>query len=83
VRKKGVGVWNVLGSLIYVHLNDVFDLHRLPAILSRASDVIILDTPHSDFVEISSSSYDLSIFSSKTGSNHDEGKGVIKHEFRG
>jgi hypothetical protein len=38
-----------------------------------ASDVVILDTPRGDLVEISSSSYGLSLFSSKTGSRHDEG----------
>jgi hypothetical protein len=39
----------------------------------QASDVIILDTPHGDFIEISSSSYDLSLFSSMAGSDHDKG----------
>jgi hypothetical protein len=43
---------------------------------ARGSDVVVLDTPRSDFVEISSSSYGLSLFSSKDGSHHDEGAGA-------
>jgi hypothetical protein len=38
---------------------------------------MILDTPHGDLVEISSSSYGLLLFSSKVGSRHDAGAGVI------
>jgi hypothetical protein len=37
------------------------------------SDVIVLDTPRGDLIEISSSSYELSIFSLRAGSHHDEG----------
>jgi hypothetical protein len=38
-------------------------------------DVIILDNPHGDVIEISSSSCNLSIFSSKADSHHDEDMG--------
>jgi hypothetical protein len=41
---------------------------------------MILDTPHDDCVEISSSSYGLSLFLSKTGSHHDEGVGATPGE---
>jgi hypothetical protein len=41
---------------------------------------MILDTPHDDCVEISSSSYGLSLFLSKTGSHHDEGVGATLEE---
>jgi hypothetical protein len=53
----------------------VFDLSQVLSSfgLAQASDVIILDTPCGDFIEISSSSYDLSIFSSQSGSHRDEG----------
>jgi hypothetical protein len=37
---------------------------------------MVLDTPQGDLVEISSSSYGLSLFSSKDGSHHDEGAGA-------
>jgi hypothetical protein len=37
---------------------------------------VILDTPQGDLVEISSSTYGLSLFSSNVGSHHDEGAGV-------
>jgi hypothetical protein len=43
----------------------------------RASDVMILDNPHGDLVEISSISYGLSLFSSKAGSRHDVGVGAM------
>jgi hypothetical protein len=43
---------------------------------TRTSDIIILDTPRGDLNEISSSSYDLSFFSSKAGSHLDEGAGA-------
>jgi hypothetical protein len=46
----------------------------------HASDVIILDTPHGYFIEISPSSYDLSLFSSKAGSNHYGGVGAAPRE---
>jgi hypothetical protein len=39
----------------------------------RASKVIVLDTPRGDLVEVSLSSYNLSLFSSKVISVHDEG----------
>jgi hypothetical protein len=35
-----------------------------------------LDTPRGDFIEISSSSYDLLLFSSKASSDHDRGVGA-------
>jgi hypothetical protein len=38
---------------------------------------MILDAPRGDFMEISSSSYGLSLFSSKVGSRHDVGAGVV------
>jgi hypothetical protein len=34
---------------------------------------MVLDTPQGDLADISSSSYGLSLFSSKDGSHHDEG----------
>jgi hypothetical protein len=37
---------------------------------------VVLDTPRGDLVEISSSSYGLSLFSSKVGSHHNEGAGA-------
>jgi hypothetical protein len=37
---------------------------------------VILDTPRGDLVEISSSSYGLSLYSSKAGSHHEEGAEV-------
>jgi hypothetical protein len=39
----------------------------------RTSGIFILDTPRGDLFEDSSSSYDFSLFSSKAGSQHDEG----------
>jgi hypothetical protein len=46
----------------------------------QASNIIILDTPRGDFIEVSSSSYNLSLFSSKTGSHHDGGAGATPRE---
>jgi hypothetical protein len=43
-------------------------------------NVIILNTPHGYLIKISSSSYELSIFSLKTGSHHDEGTGAVRGE---
>jgi hypothetical protein len=40
---------------------------------AQASNIVILDTLRRDLIEVSSSSYDLSLFSSKAGSLHDEG----------
>jgi hypothetical protein len=37
---------------------------------------VVLDTPRGDLVELSSSSYGLSLFYSKDGSHHDEGAGA-------
>jgi hypothetical protein len=34
----------------------------------RASDIVILGTPRGDLIDVSLSSYDLSLFSSKAGS---------------
>jgi hypothetical protein len=39
-----------------------------------------LDTSRGDFIEISSSSYNLSLFSSKSSSNHDGGVGAALRE---
>jgi hypothetical protein len=47
---------------------------------AQASDIMILDTLRGDFVEISLSSYGLSLFSSKAGSHHDEGAGAVHEE---
>jgi hypothetical protein len=47
---------------------------------TRDLDIIVLDTPHG---EILFSSCDLSIFSSKAGSHHDEGMGIMKCDHRG
>jgi hypothetical protein len=44
---------------------------------AQASDVIILDTPRGDLNELSSSSYGLSLFSSKAGSHAGEGVGAM------
>jgi hypothetical protein len=43
-------------------------------------DIIILDTPRGDLIDVSSSSYNLSIFSLKAGSHNDEGAGVAPRE---
>jgi hypothetical protein len=43
------------------------------------SDVTVLDTPQGDVIEISSSSYGLSLFSLKAGSHRDEGVGAGNH----
>jgi hypothetical protein len=40
-------------------------------------DVIILDTPHDDVIEVSSSLYDLSLFSLKASSGHIVGEGTV------
>jgi hypothetical protein len=42
----------------------------------RASDIVILDTPRGDLVELSSSSYSLSLYSSKVGSRHNANVGA-------
>jgi hypothetical protein len=42
---------------------------------TQASNIIILDTPRGDLIEVLSSSYDLSLFSLKAGSHPDEGTG--------
>jgi hypothetical protein len=52
---------------------------------AQASDVVIFDTPRGDLVEISSSSYGLSLFSLKASSRQDGGvgavpRGVIEHK---
>jgi hypothetical protein len=39
-------------------------------------DIIVMDTPSCEVIEISSSSCILSIFSSKASSQHDEGTGA-------
>jgi hypothetical protein len=46
----------------------------------QASDIVILDTPHGEFIEVSSSSYNLSLFSSKAGSHHEGGVVVVLRE---
>jgi hypothetical protein len=43
----------------------------------HASDVDLLNAPHGGIIEISSSSYGLSLFSSKAGSDHDMGAGAV------
>jgi hypothetical protein len=43
-------------------------------------DVTVLDTPQGDVIEISSSSYGLSLFSLKAGSHRDEGVGAAQRE---
>jgi hypothetical protein len=43
----------------------------------HSSDVMILDSPWGDFMENSSSSYGLSLFSLRVGSRHDEGAGAV------
>jgi hypothetical protein len=40
---------------------------------SRALDIIILDTPRGGLIDVSSSSYGLSLFSLKAGPHPDEG----------
>jgi hypothetical protein len=40
---------------------------------TRALNVMILDTPHGDLIEISSSLYGLSLFSMEVVSHHDAG----------
>jgi hypothetical protein len=48
---------------IFVNLNGVFNLRRLHTGSGlQDSDVIISDAPHGNFTEISSSSYELSLF---------------------
>jgi hypothetical protein len=42
--------------------------------------VIVLNTPRGDFIEISSSSYELPIFSSKAGSQHNKGAVAVQRE---
>jgi hypothetical protein len=39
-------------------------------------DIVILDTPQGDLIKVSSTSDDLLLFSSKTGSHPNEGAGV-------
>jgi hypothetical protein len=54
---------------------------------ARALDIVILDTPRGDLIDVSSSSYNLSIFSSKAVSRNDgvQGRteGVIECKYRG
>jgi hypothetical protein len=55
---------------------------------TQAPDIVILDTPRGDLVEVASSSYDLSPFSSKVGSPPDVGArgasgGVIECKYMG
>jgi hypothetical protein len=45
-----------------------------------AQDVNILNNPHGDVVESSSRSYELSLFSSKAGSDHDVSAGAAPGE---
>jgi hypothetical protein len=47
---------------------------------TQASNIIILDTPCGDFIEVSSSSYNLSLFSLKAGSDHGGGAGAAPRE---
>jgi hypothetical protein len=58
-------------------LNHVFKLAQVPSGFgpARGLDIICLDTPSGEAVEISSS-YDLSIFSPGAGSPHAEGVGA-------
>jgi hypothetical protein len=44
---------------------------------ARDLDIIVLDTPSGEVIQISSSSCDLAIFSSKDGSQRDEGTGAV------
>jgi hypothetical protein len=67
----------------HCNLNDVFDLCSLRSPLgpTRASDVNILNTLCGEVIEVpSSSSYELSLFSSKVSSAHDMGGGVAPRE---
>jgi hypothetical protein len=58
-------------------LNHVFKLAQVPPGfgLAQGLNIISLDTPSGEVVEISSS-YDLSVFSSGAGSSHAEGVGA-------
>jgi hypothetical protein len=77
---RGLGLCLVVG--IFVNLNGVFNLCRFHVNLDLAwdSDVIILDTPHGDLIEISSSSFGLLLFCLKAGSHGDEGAGTTPRE---
>jgi hypothetical protein len=45
-EKRVGGVWNVLGSIIYVHFNNVFNLRRLQTILVlRGLRMLLFWTP--------------------------------------
>jgi hypothetical protein len=64
-----------------VNLNNVFVLRMVHAALVLwALDIIILGTPRGDLIDVSSSSYNLSIFSSKAGSHNDGGIGATRRE---
>jgi hypothetical protein len=63
---------------IFVNLNGVFNLRRLHTGSGlQDSDVIISDAPRGNFTEISSSSYELSLFSWKAGSGRVAGVGTV------
>jgi hypothetical protein len=71
--------WNVIGNFsLFVFKQCVWPTQgpccSAPA---RASDIMILDTPRGDLVEISSSSYSLSFFSLKAASHHNENAGAV------
>jgi hypothetical protein len=52
----------------------MFDLHRvLVSLAMHGLQILSFWTPPSDIIEVSSSSYNVSIFSLKASSHHDEG----------
>jgi hypothetical protein len=63
-----------------MNLNCVFDLRLCCSGPVWGSYIIILDTPPGDLIEVSSSSYNLSIFSLKAGSHNDGGVGAALRE---